>query len=87
MQTASFNHQTSGFKSEPQYKTIKRKTKTMFLEFLRKLFWMKFSNHGHSIHNLSDHLKRDMGLIEQDFNPKPRQNNRHSSKIRPNIWL
>lgn len=87
MQIATTNNQYPPLKFEPTYHTNKKETETMFVKLLRKFFWMSKSNHGHSIHHLSDHLKRDMGLIERDLNPKPTNVNTALPKTLPIRWV
>lgn len=88
--TATSQALSLGFKQNHKFKI--RKTETMFLKFLRKFFWLNKNNHGHfrnhAIDHLSDHLKRDIGLIEQDVNNRPRSNDHFSAKIPPSfLWL
>ncbi|MCJ8323212.1 MAG: hypothetical protein HRU29_03955 [Rhizobiales bacterium] len=73
---------------EFKYNLQIRKTETMFLKFLSNFFWLKNGNDEHSLARLPGHLKRDMGLIEPDINPKmAHEKPVNSSPVRASIWL
>lgn len=86
MQLVALNQQPSQLKFEPTY-YYQRKTETMFLKFLKKFFWMKGQNHRHSVHHLSDHLKRDIGFMQRDVKPKRGKNPIPASLNPPITWL
>lgn len=87
MQIATIKNQTIRSHLRPQIKFKIRKPESMILKFLRKFIWLK-SSHSHSIDHLPNHLKRDMGLIERDFNNKPRPNDQPVAQHKyGKIWL
>uniref|UniRef100_A0A2A4ZAD7 Uncharacterized protein n=1 Tax=OCS116 cluster bacterium TaxID=2030921 RepID=A0A2A4ZAD7_9PROT len=88
MQIATIKNQILGPQSRPQIKIKIRKPETMIMKFLRKFMWLNKPNHRHSIDQMSAHLKRDMGLIEQDLNNRPRSNDQHMPRRQyGQLWL
>ena len=88
MQIATIKNQTLRPHFRPQTKFKIGKSETMVLKFLRKFIWLNKPSHSHSMDHLSDHLKRDMGLIEPDLNNRHRPNDRHIVKHQyGKLWL
>lgn len=89
MSTTVITHPTTiELSFEPNYQLELRKTETMFVKLLRKFFWMNKVKHRHSIHHLSDHLKRDIGRFEKDINNRARPNKQNEPKINyGKLWL
>lgn len=92
MQIATTNNQSQRPHFVPTYYSNKKEnekmSKIVFVKFLRKFFWMSKADHGHSDVHLSDHLKRDIGLIDSAAKPNARNNDSLLPKLPiGNIWL